>query len=252
MRGAEDRAVAAEDDRQVGVDRARGSTRNRATRRRRSRCRSIDRPQPIDGRAAFPAASHRRESSPAVDDAWRPLTLITVGRAILSSSDSRQSTGRLARPTLDLAMRTASGRDAGGVEAQVGEQFAAFAVFDEVVGDAQAANAAGVEAGIGGGFQHGRAEAAHQRAFFDRDDETAVANRSQHNRFGIERLDERALITPTSSPSSRSSRAASRHAGSKCTATRRSRRRRPRTRLRSCRIRRACVRRRSCGTIAFG
>ena len=72
---------------------------------------------------------------------------------------------------------------------KIGQQLAALAVFDEVVGNAEAADAAGVEAGVGGRFQHGRAEAAHQRRLFDRDDEAAFADRAE-NRFGIERLDE--------------------------------------------------------------
>ena len=49
-----------------------------------------------------------------------------------------------------------------GVEAQVGQQFAAAAVLDELVGNAQAADAAGVETGVAGGLQHGAAESAHQ------------------------------------------------------------------------------------------
>ena len=124
------------------------------------------------------------------------------------------STGRTARHELRTCRQlAASGGDAGRVEAQIGQQLAALGVFDEVVGNAEPADAAGVEAGIGGGFQHGRAEAGHQRGFFDRDDKAAFANGAQSIVSVSSGLTNRALMTPTSRPSSRSIRAASRHAG---------------------------------------
>ena len=48
-----------------------------------------------------------------------------------------------------------------------------------------------------------RAEAAHQRRFFDRDDEAALADRAQTIVSASSGLTKRALMTPTSSPSSR-------------------------------------------------
>ena len=97
---------------------------------------------------------------------------------------------------------------------KIGQQLAALAVFDELIGNAQPADAAGVEPGIGGRFEHGRAESAHQRRFFDRDDKTAVANRPQHD-FRIERLDEPRIDHADVEPFvCEAVCAASRHAGS--------------------------------------
>ena len=62
-------------------------------------------------------------------------------------------------------------------------------MLDVAVGNAEAADVAGVEAGVGGGFQYGAAETAHQDAFLDRDDQRTLANGSQDRR-SIERLDE--------------------------------------------------------------
>ena len=83
----------------------------------------------------------------------------------------------------------ASGGDAGGVETEIGEQFATTAVLDEAVGDAQAAHAAGVETCVGGGFQDRAAEPAHERAFLDDHGKRRLLD-GPEQRIGIERLDE--------------------------------------------------------------
>ena len=57
------------------------------------------------------------------------------------------------------------------------------------------------QAGVGGRFQHGAAEAAHQRPLFDRDHERAVGDRRAGSSRVSSGLTKRALITPTSSPS---------------------------------------------------
>src|SRR5262245_55527983 len=51
-----------------------------------------------------------------------------------------------------------------GVEAQVGEEFVALGVLDELIGDAEADDVACVETGGVGGLKHGAAEAAFERA----------------------------------------------------------------------------------------
>ena len=84
-----------------------------------------------------------------------------------------------------------------------------------MIGNAEPADVAGVEAGVGGGFQHGRAEAAHQGRFFDRDDEATVSRMARRIVSASSGLTKRALITPTSRPSSRSSLAAVEAVGQK-------------------------------------
>ena len=79
--------------------------------------------------------------------------------------------------------------DSGGIKAQIGKQFAALAVFDEPVGNTEPADAAAVEPGIGGGFQHGGAKTGQQGRLFHRDDEAALAHRAKH-RFRVQRLNE--------------------------------------------------------------
>src|SRR5690606_23100788 len=61
--------------------------------------------------------------------------------------------------------------DACGVEAEVGEQFFAFAMFDEVVGNAEAFEVRGVDAGGFGRFENRGAKATGESSFFHGDDQ---------------------------------------------------------------------------------
>ena len=76
------------------------------------------------------------------------------------------------------ANSTACARDAGGIKAQIGQQFAALAVFDEAVGHAQPSDVSRIQAGIGGGLQHRAAKTAGQRAFFHRQHKRTVLQRA--------------------------------------------------------------------------
>ena len=61
--------------------------------------------------------------------------------------------------------------DSRDVQTQLGQQFVPRAMFDEVVGDAQSRDAAGVEAGFGGGFEDRAAESAREGALLQGDDD---------------------------------------------------------------------------------
>ena len=89
-------------------------------------------------------------------------------------------------PPRPLAARA---HNAGSVQSEIGQKLAAGAVLDVAIGDAETANMAGVEAGVGGSFQDGAAETAHQHPLFHRDDQRTFADCTE-NRRRIERLDE--------------------------------------------------------------
>jgi hypothetical protein len=93
----------------------------------------------------------------------------------------------------DLATRfghlTAGLGYAVGVQAKVGQQFIAGAVFDELVGNAQAEYAAGIDMGVAGGFQHRAAESARQNAFLHRDDKRRLGHCAK-NGLRIQRFNE--------------------------------------------------------------
>src|SRR5262245_33351702 len=84
----------------------------------------------------------------------------------------------------------AAGRgDAGSVESEFGKKLAALGVIDEAVGNAEPLDAAGFEAHFAGRFENGATKAAHEAAFFDRDDEAALAD-SSLDQVAIDGFDE--------------------------------------------------------------
>src|SRR4051794_11072145 len=78
------------------------------------------------------------------------------------------------RPLLPPERPPDRGADAVDVQTQAGEQLAALAVFDEVVGDAEADDTTGVQPGHVGRLQHGRTKTAFERPLFDRHDQRQV------------------------------------------------------------------------------
>ena len=94
-----------------------------------------------------------------------------------------------------LHHRSGSHEEADGVEAEIGEEFAAFAVLDEAVGDPQALDPAGVEASCVGRFKDSGAEAAVESAFFDGDHKAALLQRREE-RTGVERTQEAGVDDP--------------------------------------------------------
>ena len=146
----------------------------------------------------------------------------------------------------DWAEAAAGGGDAGGVEAEVGQQFAALAVFDEVVGNAEPADAAGVDAGFATRLPAPRVPKPPISAA------SSTVTTKPHSRTArrivsaSSGLTKRALMTPTSRALRRASwSAASTHVGKQRAAADDHAVVAPARALRSCRVRRARVRRRS-------
>src|ERR1019366_485686 len=96
---------------------------------------------------------------------------------------------RLALVGFDMPVeRPADGvRDAIDVKAEVREQFSAFAVLNEAVGDAEADNVASVQTGTIGRFENGAAKAAFEGSLFNRDDDVRFLDGPQDG-SAIERL----------------------------------------------------------------
>ena len=70
--------------------------------------------------------------------------------------------------------------ETGGVEEHFCEEFIAFAVFHEVVGNGEDAEAFGIESESCSDFEHGAAEASDQGIFFDSDYEPCFADAGDH------------------------------------------------------------------------
>ena len=88
-----------------------------------------------------------------------------------------------------LGHLSASRINPAGIKAEVGEEFVSLGVLDVLVGDAEAAEAAGFEVHFAGGFQHGAAEAGHEGAFFHGDEEAGFAEGPPQD-VAVEQFDE--------------------------------------------------------------
>ena len=85
-----------------------------------------------------------------------PVRRITPGAGIVSAHAAAISQRRFVAGG-HFAARLG---DARSVQCQVGQQFVAFGVLDEAVGNAQPLEVRGVQAGVTGRFDHGAAKAA--------------------------------------------------------------------------------------------
>lgn len=80
------------------------------------------------------------------------------------------------RTILSFGKFGASSHNTNSVETQIGKQFVAFGVLNELIGNSQSADMGGIHARVGGGFKDGAAETACQCGFLNRHDKSAVAD----------------------------------------------------------------------------
>ena len=230
MCGAEDRAIAAEHDGHVGIDRrdVAGAVKSAATTSTHARDSAVAAAGPRRRRsAAAPAplssTARKGRSAGAGICTWMRLHGDQRVRsnprfetsAIRTTANVKWRCGYNIRRAMATSMTIAAwrrSRSGAGqlaadaampwrVEPQIGQQFVAVAMFDEPVGDAQAADAAGVQPGVAGGFQHRAAETAHQAPSSTVTTKATLADRARRIVSRSSGLTKRALITPMSSPS---------------------------------------------------